>query len=299
MEMTRLGFQDLLSEGENGSLTQGQMLLLGLNGLFEKIESSLIKFVEFTKNCSALIPEDCIIAPLIEARQMMETELFDTKLEGIMLAQRLILMTTLFQHCSDWAIAFRNGQRVPNELQQHPLVDAFERTAGNWLNRFLVGATRFCPGALCYLLGEEKSSSAASLDELLTSIQKPERSDQACELICSVETSWRDCERIRRAHQRREMDGGLMQLFQQQLSAHAWLHDTQSGLNSSSGLFLLNLRQSLSLFLSQSTILTELQGQISALTTQVEQRLKWAAGANPNVRKVHIYLGSNLFLPFY
>ena len=54
MEMTRLRFQDLLGEGgcveEEVRLTQGQMLLLCLNGLFEKVENGLIKLASHLQN---------------------------------------------------------------------------------------------------------------------------------------------------------------------------------------------------------------------------------------------------------
>lgn len=53
MENTRLRFQDLISDGgieEDAHLTRGQMLLLGLNGLFEKIESNLITLANQLKN---------------------------------------------------------------------------------------------------------------------------------------------------------------------------------------------------------------------------------------------------------
>lgn len=48
MDATRLRLQNLLSDSntDNSRLTQGQMLLLGLNGLFEKIETSLIKLAD-------------------------------------------------------------------------------------------------------------------------------------------------------------------------------------------------------------------------------------------------------------
>lgn len=46
-------FQDLLDDSadeSNPRLTQGQMLILGLNGLFEKMEASLVKLAERIKN---------------------------------------------------------------------------------------------------------------------------------------------------------------------------------------------------------------------------------------------------------
>ena len=43
--MTRLRFQDLLGEGSDQQvqLTQAQMVLLCLNGLFEKVENGLVR----------------------------------------------------------------------------------------------------------------------------------------------------------------------------------------------------------------------------------------------------------------
>ena len=56
MEVTRLRFQDLLGEGndEEVQLTRGQMLLLCLNGLFEKIETNLVKLANHLRCVPAL-----------------------------------------------------------------------------------------------------------------------------------------------------------------------------------------------------------------------------------------------------
>jgi hypothetical protein len=54
MEMTQLRFQDLLGGGgsvESVRLTRGKMLLLCLNGLFEKVENGLIKLANHLKIC--------------------------------------------------------------------------------------------------------------------------------------------------------------------------------------------------------------------------------------------------------
>ena len=51
--MTRLRFQDLLGEAVDEQqlrLSQGQMLLLCLNGLFDKVESGLVKLANHLKN---------------------------------------------------------------------------------------------------------------------------------------------------------------------------------------------------------------------------------------------------------
>lgn len=91
------------------------------------------------------------------------------------------------------------------------------------------------------------------------------------------------------------MDSGLMQLLQQQLTAHSWVHDTGAAtMNSACGLFVVKLRQALSVLLSQSPQLSEIHQQVAALAAQVEQRLRWASGANPNLQKVHSVLNYSL-----
>ena len=55
MEMTSLRFQDLLSEagtnGEAKSMAPGHMLLLCLNGLFDKMECGLLNLTQILDKC--------------------------------------------------------------------------------------------------------------------------------------------------------------------------------------------------------------------------------------------------------
>ena len=290
MEMTRLGYMDLLGEGLQNAeeLSQGQMLLLGLNGLFDKAESNLLKLVGSLKDMP--IPDNKLAA-LGESRDKMQAEF--SQLDGVLLAQRLVHMTSLFQNCALWAKCFQSGNASP-DVSYNSLIESFERMARSWKSQFLPDVTKFCLGLLCARLGlaEVEASKGAAWDDVLAlarnSVGKSSDSvvDQACELITTVEEQWRKWEHLRLLHQRQEIDRGLVQLFQQQLAAHAWIHDTNAALNSSTGLFLLNLRQSLTVLLSQSSMMSDLHQQMTSLTGQVEQRLKWAAGANPNLRQV-------------
>ena len=73
-------------------------------------------------------------------------------------------------------------------------------------------------------------------------------------------------------------------MLQQQLSAHSWLHD--AGVQSACAGFVLELRQALSFLLPQSTQLAEMLQPVTQLAAQVEQRLRWAAGANPSLHRL-------------
>ena len=119
--------------------------------------------------------------------------------------------------------------------------------------------------------------------------QDEELAKQAIQILKSVDSQWREGERLKLAHQRQELDRSLIQLLQQQITVHSWLHhDAHAEINSTTpcGLFMLNLNQSLSVLLSQSPQLTDIHHQVNQIASQVEQRLKWAAGANPNLFQV-------------
>ncbi|EFX69271.1 hypothetical protein DAPPUDRAFT_228726, partial [Daphnia pulex] len=225
-----------------------------------------------------------------------ESELFDN-LEDTLMGQRLMLMMSLFQSCSDWSEGFQTGQ-ISRELQQDSFVDKFQRMASTWMVQFLSGATSFCVVRLCIHLADESTSTengpSTSIEDLIaikrSSMKSQDLSeellDEASELVHSIGEQWRKSELVKLAHQRQEIDQSLAQLLQQQLSAHSWLHDTNVGINSTCGLFIHNLKQSLSVLLSQSPQLTEFHQQVTQLATQVEQRLKWAVGANSSLLKV-------------
>lgn len=214
------------------------------------------------------------------------------------MGQRLMLMMSLFQSCSDWSVGFQTGQ-ISRELQQDSFVDKFQRMADAWIVQFLSGAASYCVARLCIRLADQPciiENVQSSIEDLITinrnSIKSlelnEEQLDEASELAHLIKEQWRVCESVKLTRQRQEIDQCLAQLLQQQLSAHSWLHDTNSGMNSACGLFIHNLKQSLSVLLSQSPQLTELHQQLTQLATQVEQRLKWAAGANSNLLKVFI-----------
>ena len=204
-------------------------------------------------------------------------------------------MTSIFQSCANWTDGFEKGQSSSEQVDS--LMEIFERTAAYWTTQFLPGTTKLCILQLCHRLIPivEGTSSlddlvTASRRLLLSSLDQDEGvAKQACQLLDSVDAQWREGEKLKLAHQRQELDRGLVQILQQQLTAHSWIHhDAHVGINSPTpcGLFVLNLNQSLSVLLSQSPLLTDIHHQITQLASQVEQRLKWAAGANSNLLQV-------------
>ena len=94
------------------------------------------------------------------------------------MAQRLVLMMSLFQSCSDWADGFQTGE-ISRELQNDSFVDKFQRMASAWHVQFLSGATCFCLARLCLHLDGGRPD-CDSLDDLM-------RPDGTCELSSVAE----------------------------------------------------------------------------------------------------------------
>ena len=188
---------------------------------------------------------------------MQDSEIFNPQLENVLLAQRLRLITAIFQACADWAEGFEIGQSSSH--QTDTLIETFERTAACWTAQFLPGTTGLCIIQSCSRLmptAEPTSSledlATTSRQSVLVSLgQDEELAKQAIQILKSVDSQWREGERLKLAHQRQELDRSLIQLLQQQITVHSWLHhDAHAEINSTTpcGLFMLNLNQSLSVF---------------------------------------------------
>ena len=213
------------------------------------------------------------------------SQLFE-RLEDALLAKRLLLMLSMFQSCSNWTELFQATSDSRSDLFQNK----FQKMATSWEKQFLRGFLLLCIGHLTGLLIPGGfPDSYSSLDELMSkdriSADDPV-AEQAVELIATVENNWQKCELMKMSRQLIDMEQSLLQVLQQQLSVHSWIHDTDAGIHSASSAFIMELRQALSFLLPQSTQLAEIIQPVISLASQIEQRLKWAAGANPSLHQV-------------
>lgn len=252
----RLRFDTLVSRpaeaqdlNQEETLTPGEMLLMGFNGLFEKLQMegnnlvATLSLVDFPVNWKKIdqIREASLqqYAPIFnkEARQI---------LENIFLIKRLQTMQDFFMMCRDIATAFKGGlANVYDDDQLNKPIRAF---TADYVSRQLLGVTsQTLAIALCFLLQrmglnvtteiEQRDIGAenkVSLEELCRKMVdlclrrglfSASAFAQASALNNTLESAWRRKQSARLAQKSVEVAKASFQRLQLQLTAHHWLYE--------------------------------------------------------------------------
>lgn len=250
----RLRFEALLSQpaevqdlNQEETLTPGQMLLMGFNGLFEKLQMegnalvATLSSLDIPLNWKKIdqIREAKEMAPIFNkaARQV---------LEDIFLIKRLHTIQEFFMMCRDIATAFKGG--LANVYHDEQLNKPIRVFTADYVSRQLLGVTsQTLAIALCFLLQriglnvtteiEQRdigAESKVSLEELCRKIVDlcMKRGlftgsvlAQAGALSSTLESAFRRKQAARLAQQSVEVARASVQRLQLQLTAHHWLHE--------------------------------------------------------------------------
>ena len=269
----RVRFETLLSRpadaqelNQDETLTPGQMLLMGFNGLFEKLQMEGNALV--TTLSSLEIPLCWKKIDQIREAKEMSAPIFNEGarrvLEDIFLIKRLHTIQEFFIMCRDIATAFKGG--LANVYDDDRLNKPVRVFTADYVSRQLLGITSQTLGiALCFLLQrlglnvttevEQRdigAESKVSLEELCRKLvdlclKKGLFSGpvlaQASALSSTLESTWRRKQSARLAQQSVEVARASVQRLQLQLTAHHWLHEDSLLLRST-----LNLMNPLSKF---------------------------------------------------
>ncbi|XP_012271718.1 serine/threonine-protein kinase SMG1 isoform X2 [Orussus abietinus] len=320
----RRRFENLLSrpaegqdQGQEESLAPGQMLLMGFNGLFEKLQ---VEGNALVATLSTLDVPQCWrkIDQVREAKEMAApifNEGARRVLEDIFLVKRLHTIREFFAMCRDIATAFRGGlASVYDDERLNKPVRVF---TADYVSRQLLGVTsQTLAIALCFLLQrmglgvsteiEQRdigAESKVSIEELCRKIVdiclkrglfSGSVLAQASALSSTLESAWRRKQSARMTQQGVEVARASVQRLQLQLTAHNWLHEDslllRSSLNPLNPLnrptFMLELRKTAAALSSMQSRVCEAREQQQNLVASAGQRLKWAAGANPALGEV-------------
>ncbi|XP_063243710.1 serine/threonine-protein kinase SMG1 isoform X2 [Bacillus rossius redtenbacheri] len=290
------------------TLTPGQMLLMGFNGLFEKLHvdgNVLVSTLDSldTPACWKKIDQ------VREAKTMAAPVFNDATrsvLDDIFLLKRLQTMQEFFMLCSQAArgiiVAYDNDH----------LSKPIRRFTADYVSRQMLGVTSQTLGlALCLLLQriglnvtvevelrDVGAESKVGLEELCCKavsgclkrgLVTETLLAQASGLTSALEASWRHRQVARHLQQQLEVCRSTVQRLQLQFTAHHWLHEDCLSLPLaplSRSSFMLELRKTSSALLGLQPRVAEARERQGALVASVEQRLKWAAGANPALGEV-------------
>ncbi|XP_076757575.1 serine/threonine-protein kinase Smg1 isoform X3 [Xylocopa sonorina] len=322
----RLRFEALLSRpaesqsqesNQDEALTPGQMLLMGFNGLFEKLQMEGNALIA-TLSTLDIPPSWRKIDQIKEAKEMSAPIFNKTAcqvLEDIFLVKRLHTIQEFFMMCRDIATAFKGG--LANVYNDESLNKPIRIFTADYVSRQLLGVTsQTLAIALCFLLQrmglsvtteiEQRdigAESKVSIEELCRKIvnlclKRDLFSEsvlaQASALSSTLESAWRRKQSARFAQQCVEVARASMQRLQLQLTAHHWLHEDSIMMTPNINLmnplnrsvFMLELRKIAAKLSTLQSRVCEARDQQQNLVSSAVQRLKWAAGANPALGEV-------------
>ncbi|CAK9817618.1 Serine/threonine-protein kinase SMG1 [Anthophora quadrimaculata] len=320
----RIRFEALLSRpaeiqelNQDEALTPGQMLLMGFNGLFEKLQMEGNALIATLSTLE--IPHSWRKIDQIREAKEMSAPIFNKTacqvLEDIFLVKRLHTIQEFFLMCRDIATAFKGG--LANVYDDERLNKPIRIFTADYVSRQLLGVTsQTLAIALCFLLQrlglsvtteiEQRdigAESKVSIEELCRKVvdlclkrglfSGPVLA-QASALSSTLESTWRRKQSARFAQQCVEVVRASMQRLQLQLTAHHWLHEDSLMMRSNVNLmnplnrsaFMLELRKTAAALSGLQSRVCEAREQQQNLVSSAVQRLKWAAGANPALGEV-------------
>ncbi|XP_066595255.1 serine/threonine-protein kinase SMG1 isoform X2 [Prorops nasuta] len=230
------------------TLTPGQMLLMGFNGLFEKLQMEGNALVSTLSTLD--IPLSWKKIDQIREAKEMAAPIFNKAvrqvLEDIFLIKRLRTIQEFFIMCTDIATAFKGGMAIIYDDER--LNKPIKLFIADYVSRQLLGVTsQTLAIALCFLLQrlglnvtteiEQRdigAESKVSLEELCRKLVdlclkrglfSGSALAQASALSSTLESAWRRKQSARLAQQGTELARATVQRLQLQLTAHHWLHE--------------------------------------------------------------------------
>ncbi|KYM96819.1 Serine/threonine-protein kinase SMG1 [Cyphomyrmex costatus] len=329
----RLRFEALLSRqaeaqdlNQEESLTPGQMLLMGFNGLFEKVQMEGNALVAILSSLD--IPMNWKKMDQIREAKEMSVPIFNKAirqvLEDIFLIKRLHTIQEFFMMCRDIATAFKGG--LANVYDDERLNKPVRLFTADYVSRQLLGVTtQTLAIALCFLLQrmglnvtteiEQRdigAESKVSLEELCRKMVDDclKRGlfsgsvfTQGSALNSTLESTWRRQQVARLAQQSAKVARISLQRLQLQQTAYHWLHEDvlmmRPNMNPMNPMhpmhpinrlnrstFMLELRKKAAKLSNLQSRVCEAREQQQNLISSAVQRLKWAAGANPALGEV-------------
>uniref|UniRef100_A0A1B6CNV0 non-specific serine/threonine protein kinase n=1 Tax=Clastoptera arizonana TaxID=38151 RepID=A0A1B6CNV0_9HEMI len=313
----RKGFESLVQSPDSAdSLSPGQMLFMGFNGLFENLALGLNTLTAALASLNT--PTSWRTVDQLKEAKKISALVFDASsryiLEDIFLVKRLQTMQELFNLCKTNATGFHGGLNSPLLPPDDDLLNRPVRVfTADYVSSMLLGVfSQTLAMTICLLLqkiglnvtGEVEqrdigAQNKVSLEELCRicvdgAVKRRQTSttnlNQASNAMSYLENAYRRNELNRRLKQEMQRAEMIVQRLQLQLTAHYWLHEDVLSLIPPPPIirsaFMMELRKKFTALATLQPKLSEAIEQQRSLILSSEQRLKWAAGANPALSEV-------------
>ncbi|XP_054706809.1 serine/threonine-protein kinase SMG1-like [Uloborus diversus] len=320
-------FESLMqrTEPQISGLNHGQMLLMGFNGLFTKIDSDLEVLLSFLDNLGIpsswqkldLYRDTVSLCPAVHHNAARPI------LKDIYFVRKLSAMQHSFHVCHKYVSSLQINPRAGIMerdvilVSDHQLVKPVKQFTADYVRHMILGLPSQVIGfALCLLithLGYDLTAeielrdvgveNKISIEEILLKAYKSCISENFLEsqlpplstLLSAFDNAWRKEDLARRLEQYLLVHRGSHQRAQLQLARFQWLNEDllaqgnigplQSSVSSRASV-MSEIRKTVSALVTYDCVVTSAHERYLSLTSGIEQRLKWAAGANPSLTAV-------------
>ncbi|XP_064619648.1 serine/threonine-protein kinase SMG1-like isoform X2 [Lineus longissimus] len=317
----RQSFNELLqsSNMETSELTPGQMLLMVFNGLFTQLDNDFTDMLEMID--SVKVPDIWRKVDMVREAKGLQISAFNgstlSLLSDIFFVKRLMAMQEFFLNCRQMALTLHSKQGGP-VFDDDQLAKPIKRFIAEFVRKQVIGLPSQTLG---YLICQKVASLGinvtaeielkdigaeckVSLDDLCKkAVDLSLRQNhfehmhltQAGTLTSNYDAAWRKQDLAKRLDNNMNMYEGSGQRTQLQLARYQWLHEdifSQVGrpLNQlvmpNRASVMSELGKGVQSLISQEAALVAIQERYIQLESGIEQRLKWAAGANPTLAPV-------------
>lgn len=311
---TRAKFQTLVQTQSNTTLSAGKMLLMGFNGLFEKLSQEMHTLVNTLGSLE--IPSSWKKLDQVKEAKSIAAHIFNPRvhdiLEDIFLLKRLHTMSEFFGLTLEMCQSFKGNTKhiIFNDDQ---LVKPVRQFIADFISRQLLGITTEAVAySVCFLLQnlsldvsheiEQKDIGAETkvpLDELChkawnyllkQGVFTQNLVSQASGFSANLKNAWEKIQEPKKIELKLTVLQSSALRLQNQLTVYNFMYEeilTQlhvyTGVRSK---FILDLKTEMTKLNTVHLKLIEAREKQQSLIENAHQRLNWAKGANPNVVEI-------------
>lgn len=302
------------SQGE--VLSQGKMLLMGFNGLFDKLSEELDSLINTVGKIE--VPLSWRRLDQVKEAKCIAAHVFNPKvksvLDDIFLLKRVNTISEFFALCVEMSQSFKGSGKVLI-FNDEQLAKPVKQFIADFISRQFLGVTtETIAYTICFLLQhlgldvsneiEQKDVGAENkvpLDELYQKgfamfVKHGTFTHnvlaQASSLEANLKSAWEKLQEPKKLEQNCALLKSTVSRLQNQLTAHVFVFEDifrpfmLNTCSFSRGKFVVDLRTEAANLSAVQLKLSEACEQQKTLIASADQRLKWAAGANPDLNEV-------------
>lgn len=305
-----------LLQPQSEVLSQGKMLLMGFNGLFDKLTEDLDSLINTVGKID--VPLSWRRLDQVKEAKSIAAPVFNQKVKSVLndifLLKRINTISEFFTLCVEMSHSFKGTGNclIFNDEQ---LAKPVKQFIADFISRQFLGiTTETIAYTICFLLQhlgldvtneiEQKDIGAENkvpLDELYQiGFAKFVKHGtfthnvlaQASSLEANLKSAWEKMQEPKKLEQSYALVQSTVTRLQNQLTAHAFVFEDilrplmLNTFNFSRSKFVIDLRAEAANLNTVQHKLSEACEQQKTLIASADQRLKWAAGANPDLNEV-------------